>query len=203
MKPTRCSRKLIYIAVNARPGNLPRTEIKGTRQLNPSHYPTLSPSHYLIYDPNSQSRASGTDLLQPLKTLLFLSFRIIQQTRITTESKHCVHPFEWSSLRQSTRRPTTNPERKEQQSSTQAWGTNRTKVLQSIGIEQAKWSIVSDTCAQMAHKSSSCNPCLFRRATVQHLSCKSNQRKNLHLDSARVLRINLAPSIGCCPMKSD
>ena len=64
-----------------------------------------------------------------------------------------------------------------------------------------RWSIVSGIWAHSTQVSSSCKPCLFRRAAVQYRSWSTSQMKNLHLAGARALRSNFAPSIGCCPMK--
>ena len=71
------------------------------------------------------------------------------------------------------------------------------------GQQNSRCSIVSGACDQRAHESSSCSPCFFRLAAVQHLSCSTNQMKNLHLGGARAFRSNVTPSTGCCPIKND
>ena len=64
-----------------------------------------------------------------------------------------------------------------------------------------RWSIVSCSWAHSTQESSSCKPCFFHRAAVQHWSWSTSQMKNLHLAGARALRNNFAPSIRCYPMK--
>ena len=82
---------------------------------------------------------------------------------------------------------------------------NHSKMLNQVSRakeqETSKWSIASASWSHRAQESSSCRLWRFLLSAVQHLSCRANQTKNLHLPGALALCSIFAPGMACWPMK--
>ena len=135
------------------------------------------------------------------KILLFRSFQIIHEVRITRESKHFLSAF-CNLLRECVHQAA--------RESSKLLGVrkchlNHSKMLNQVSRakeqETSKWSIASASWSHRAQESSSCRLWRFLLSAVQHLSCRANQTKNLHLPGALALCSIFAPGMACWPMK--
>jgi len=157
-----------------RPGTLPKVAITHSRHLNPAaNQDTISST--------TKAKTSSIVWTRRLKVLLFLSFQIIQQDSSTKESKPCRSSF-WMRFLAASHHSASVWACMVRATSTQP---NLRSSLNQTSLEKghvtSRWSIVSVDWEHNAQVSSSSKPCRFRRYAVQHLSCNTSQRKNLHL----------------------